>query len=728
LSATAAALLLRWLFESLLGPNLPFATLFGAVALSVWYGGLGPALFTTVGGFIAASYFFKLPLDLSAALVGFFLYLTSCLIIIGFATGMKRAQRRYQLAAVEAQEQRESLRVTLSSIGDAVIATDTRGRITFMNPVTESLTGWTRQEAEGRPLGEVFKIINAKTRQPAEDPVGRVLKEGVVVALANHTELIARNGAEIPIDDSAAPIKDRGRLIGVVLVFRDVTERNRAEETKALLAAIVESTQDAVIGKTLDGTIISWNAGAERLYGYSAAEAIGRPVSMLIPSDHPDEMPRIMDRISRGERIESYETVRQAKDGRRIDVLLTISPIKDPEGTITGASKIAHDITGQKRAERVLRQSEARLRTLLETTLNAVVGMDEQGRITEWNPQATKIFGHTKEDAVGRRTSELIMPERFRESHEAGLRRFLSTGKGPILNKRVELTALRRDGTEFSIELAVTALTEDGRRLFYGFISDITERKRFEEGLKQRSVDAEEAARIKSEFLSSFSHEIRTPLNAIIGYSALLKSPEQARAPEQQTRMIERISYNSQVLLNLINNILDLSRIEAGGIQIQLEEVSLAGLLKEVINSVESLRVEKGLEVVLQDHSAVPLIRSDPGKLGQIFTNLIGNAIKYTEKGSITARISDHPEGKKVSVRIEDTGIGISENDLSRIFEPFYQAGSSEAGSLRGTGLGLSIVKKLVDALDGTVQVESRLGSGSIFTVTLPYRIIEERR
>jgi PAS domain S-box-containing protein len=219
-------------------------------------------------------------------------------------------------AEEELRKRSEWLRITLASIGDAVISTDAEARVTFMNGIAESLTGWTQSEAMGRPLSEVFQIVNERTREPSANPALRALQEGTVVGLANHTILIARDGKERPIDDSAAPIRDdSGAAVGAVLVFRDVTERRAAEEAQARLATIVESSQDAIISKTLDGVIRSWNTGAQRLFDYAPHEAIGRPITLIIPPDRRDEEYEILARISRGERIEHFETVRVSKHG-----------------------------------------------------------------------------------------------------------------------------------------------------------------------------------------------------------------------------------------------------------------------------------------------------------------------------------------------------------------------------------------------------------------------------
>jgi PAS domain S-box-containing protein len=275
------------------------------------------------------------------------------------------ARQAAEAGAEEARRERERLRVTLASIGDAVIATDAEGRVTFLNPVAEGLTGWGAGEAVGQPLEHVFRIINERTRLAVENPVVRALRERAVVALANHTALVARSGAEVPVEDTAAPIWDTdGTITGVVMVFRDATAARRAAETRRLLAAIVESSDDAIIGESLDGTILSWNRAAERLYGYTAEEVVGEPLAILVPPDKLAELADITDRLRRGTRVDHFETVRVRKDGRRLDVSLTISPIRDAEGRVVGASKIARDVTELKLVTEAAHEGERRLRAI----------------------------------------------------------------------------------------------------------------------------------------------------------------------------------------------------------------------------------------------------------------------------------------------------------------------------------------------------------------------------
>jgi PAS domain S-box-containing protein len=264
---------------------------------------------------------------------------------------LRNALQAQAAALRESQEVRESLRTTLASIGDAVISTDAAGRVVFVNPVAQSLLGLAEADVVGRQLDDVFRIVNEFSRRQVESPVAQVLREGTIVALANHTILIATDGREIPIDDSGAPIRGQsGAIQGTVLVFRDVSARRRADQTSRLLASIVQSSDDAIFSKDLNGIITSWNSGAERIFGYPPGEMIGKSIAVIFPPDRKDELPRIMQRIERGERIEHYQTVRQTRSGELLNVSLAIAPMQDPVGRITGASVISRDITEQVRA------------------------------------------------------------------------------------------------------------------------------------------------------------------------------------------------------------------------------------------------------------------------------------------------------------------------------------------------------------------------------------------
>ena len=481
-----------------LAGRMPFALFFAAVTLSAWYGGYGPGLLATALSALASAYFFLPPeYSLSIGLTGglqLAVFLTVALFINLLAAARTRAED-------EVRESERLLSTTLKSIGDAVIATDAEGRVSFMNPVAQALTGWTQDEARGRHLKEVFRIINEDSRQEVESPVVKVIREGTVVGLANHTLLIRKDGTEVAIDDSGAPIRDDwGEIAGVVLVFRDISERKQAEATRFRLAAIVESSDDAVIGKTLDGIITSWNAGAERIYGYSASEVIGRHISILAPPERADEIPHILEILRQDEGFKNHETVRRRKDGTNIDVSLTISPIRDNAGHIIGASTIARDVSERKRTEEALRASEDRYRAFVAQSAEAIwrfeldepisidLSEDEQlerfyesGRLAECNDVMARMYGYNSaEEIIGARISDLLVasdPE-----NEAFMRAFIRNG---YRLDDAESSEHDIEGNhKYFLNNLVGIIEDRALRRVWGTQRDVTARKRAEAELQ----------------------------------------------------------------------------------------------------------------------------------------------------------------------------------------------------------------------------------------------------
>ena len=514
------------------------------------------------------------------------------------------------------------LSTTLRSMGDAVIATDREGRVTFLNPVAETLTGWARDEASGKPLEHIFRITNQITGEPVENPVTRVLREGIVVGLANHTNLTAKDGTIHPIDDTAAPITDNGgRIQGVVLVFHDMSERyaaeasNRestralrsaeaalreAEDARPVLAAIVQSSDDAIIGETLDGVITSWNQAAQRILGFTAAEIVGKPISTLLPPDHSEDMSRILERIRRGERIGHFETQRRAKDGRVIDVSLSISPIRDADGTIIGAAKVARDITERKRAE--------------------------------------------------------------------------------------------------------------------------AEREQLLTATEAAKAEAEAANRMKDDFLATLSHELRTPLNAIVGWAKILRSGKvDAEDVEEGLSAIDR---NSQAQSQIIEDLLDISRIVSGNLRLDVQRLNLSDILDAALASVLPAANAKEIRVHKVLDSLVGPVTGDPARLQQVVWNLLTNAVKFTPKGGtvqvLLERVNSH-----VEISVIDSGIGIKPEFLPQVFDRFRQADGSTTRLHAGLGLGLAIAKHLVEMHGGSIRAKSPgEGQGATFTLTLPITVV----
>ena len=365
-AALALAVAMRWLLDPLLGDRLPLIMLFAAVAAAVWAGGWLPALLVMAAGYLTSDYLFIPPrgtlrLGDAGDLVGLLAYLFTCAIIVAFGEAARTQRLRSEV-------RQETLRVTLASMGDAVITTDRDGSILAINRAAETLTGWTQAEAEGLALDQVLRLLDEATRAPAANPATRALLEGVVVGLSGNTLLLRRDGTELSIDDSAAPIRGSdGTILGCVVVFRDVAARRQLEQERAdrlsaarLLAAIVESSDDAIVSKSLEGVIPSWNSGAQRLFGWAPEEAIGRHISLIIPPERAAEETEILARLRRGERIEHFDTVRVRRNGEPIHVSLTVSPVRDETGRVVGASKIARDIGDRIRLEQTLVEANRR--------------------------------------------------------------------------------------------------------------------------------------------------------------------------------------------------------------------------------------------------------------------------------------------------------------------------------------------------------------------------------
>ena len=491
--------LLGWLAREALNPligqeRLPFIFFFPAVAVATWYGGKTPGIVSALLS-TALSEFFITGLQNRPGTEVFNLvvlagYLVSCAFIvgaIGLAHGAHRrlqaevAQRKQAQAALA--EEAELLSTTLRSIGDAVIATDAQGRISFVNPEAERLTGWSSNQALGQPLPTVFRIVNERTRATVEDPVDKVLRSGTVVGLANHTVLISKTGQETLIDDSAAPIrKPNGEMSGVILVFRDATEREAALRTSARLAAIVEHSGDAILTKDLNGVVQSWNAAAERLFGYRPEVIIGKPITVLFPPDRLKEEDTILARLRQGQPVERFETIRVTQDGRPIPVAVSISPIKDAEGRIIGASKIVQDNTELAAAREELVREKELLATTLASIGDAVLVTDPEGRVRFLNGEAERLTAWSSEEARGRRLPEIfrIINEETRRPVEDPVAKVLRLGR--VVGLANHTLLLNKHGAETPIDDSAAPIRRDGGAL-HGVVlvfRDFSERQRVE--------------------------------------------------------------------------------------------------------------------------------------------------------------------------------------------------------------------------------------------------------
>jgi two-component system sensor histidine kinase/response regulator len=378
-----------------------------------------------------------------------------------------------------------------------------------------------------------------------------------------------------------------------------------------------------------------------------------------------------------------------------------------------------------------LESNEKRFRQILETSFDAFVGMDSRGRIMDWNAQAESTFGWTHSEVGGKVLFEVIIPVRYRESYEQEIAQLLAAAKGPALNKRFEITASCRDGREIPVEMTISAMHRDESHHFAAFLRDLSERKRFEQDLREAREAAEAANRSKSDFLANMSHEIRTPMNGIIGMTDLAL---ETKLTQEQREFLGMVKSSADSLLSLLNDILDFSKIEAGKLDFETIDFLLRDTLDDTIKALGLRAQQKGLELACHVLPEVPDgLQGDPTRIRQIVVNLVGNAIKFTSEGEIVMRVEVQEESEDDAVlhfAVSDTGVGIALDKQQTIFEAFSQADSSMTRKYGGTGLGLAISTRLVNMMGGRIWVDSEIGQGCTFHFTARFRMqkISSRR
>lgn len=718
-AALVLAVLIRWALEPLMHDSLPLVTVFAAVAAAVWLGGYRVAIPVTLVGYVACHYLFIPPrftFDLTSTgnQVGFVAYLFTCSLIIVFGETARLAQTR-------ATESREVFRVTLRSIGDAVITTDTRGCVTYINGVAESLTGWSHEDALGQPLESVFRIVNEVTRQPVENPATRALRHGIVVGLANHTVLIKKDGSACPIDDSAAPIRDeQGHVSGCVLIFRDVTVQRLIELEKAnqlhaarLLASIVESSNDPIIGKSLDGIIQSWNAAAERLFGYTAEQAVGQHISLIIPPDLLVEEDRIIASLRAGKRIEQYETERLRSNGQRIAVSLTISPIKDDSGNVIGASKIARDLTDRQRAER----DRQNFVTLVENSTDFIGMCDMDGMPFFVNRAGLEMVGL---DDIERARQTPLQEFFFPEDQGMIVNEFIpevrESGHGEV---EVRFRHFKTGGARWMVYKVLILTNAANQPIGYATVSqDVTNRKRLEDDLRRLAEDLSETDRRKNEFLATLAHELRNPLAPMSNMLEVVKRAD--GDGETLKRAHDTIERQLHQMVRLVDDLLDLNRITHDRLELRRGEVELSAVIQQAVEVARPLIDAAGHNLIVDLPAESIYLNADRARLAQLFGNLLNNSCKYTRpNGKIT--LSAERSDDEVVVTVNDDGAGIPPDKLDSIFDMFMQVDRTAERSQGGLGIGLTLVKRLAEMHGGSIEAKSAgEGQGSAFIVRLP--------
>jgi PAS domain S-box-containing protein len=476
-------------------------------------------------------------------------------------------------------------------------------------------------------------------------------------------------------------------------------------DTTALrLAAVIESSDDAVISQALDGTIQTWNRSAERMFGYSAAEAVGHSIELIIPSDRRPEERTIIAQVLRGDAVAHFETAGIAKSGTMVPISVSISPILTPDGNLLGISRIARDLSQQKALER----EAFRLAAVVDSSVDAIVSKDLNGVVQTWNKSAERMFGYRADEIIGKPIT-LIIPDERRAEEDTVLGRI----RAGLTVEHFETVRRRKDGTPIEISLSVSPIrTSTGTIIGASKIArDITVQR-------QLARDAEEANRIKDEFLAMLSHELRTPLNAVLGYTRMLRMPDMDEA--RQARAIDVIERNAQILSQLVSDVLDISRIVTGKMEMKLAGCDVAEFVCAAADIVRPSADSRGVALKVTLPQVPVWARCDADRMQQVLWNLLTNAVKFTPRGGRIDVAVTH-RGDTVEIDVQDTGLGIPPDALPLVFQRFWQGDNNKGRPNGGLGLGLALARHFVELHGGTITAASEgEGRGATFTVSLP--------
>jgi PAS domain S-box-containing protein len=494
---------------------------------------------------------------------------------------------------------------------------------------------------------------------------------------------------------------------------------------RGLRSMLVETSPDALIALAPDGTILFWSMGAEAVYGYSRGESVGMKLSALVGDhQHIEEYDQLIRQaIDRG--LAVHETIHRKKDGSGIYIDITIKAVPGRHGGLQLITASHKDVT-QIKVHNQAKILEARYGGLLESVPDTMVMTNSAGKIVLMNGQAESLFGYTRAELLGE-PIETLLPERFRQSHIGHRATYFSEPRTRAMGAGLELFARHKSGSEFAVEISLSPLRTEEGIFTMSAIRDITDRKKLEQELLRKNAELEgqnrlvqHANRLKSEFLANMSHELRTPLNGIIGFAELMHDEKVGPVTPDHKEYLHDILTSGRHLLQLINDVLDLSKIEAGKMEFTPEQTDPAILVGEVCEIVRAMAAKKRIRIKTESDPSLVNIEVDRRGLKQILYNYISNALKFTPaEGKVTVRVM--PQGSdEFRVEVEDTGVGIRSENLSRLFVEFQQFDSSGSTQYTGTGLGLALTKKIVEAQGGRVGVSSTPGQGSVFHATLP--------
>ncbi|HKY30024.1 MAG TPA: PAS domain S-box protein [Pyrinomonadaceae bacterium] len=726
LLCVAAAFFIRLALDPLLGDHFAFLTLYGGIAVAVWFGGWRPALLATLIGFLLTVYFFVEPrlafaFTETTVWAGFIGYLLSCGFIIYMGETMHRARQR-------AEQQAQLLNAIVAFSGDAIITKDLTGNITSWNDSAQRLFGFEAKEMIGKPVTVLFPT----DRLHEEDAILERLRQGEASA---HLETVrlTKDGRRIPVYVSVSPMKDpQGKVTGASKIIQDVTEivaaREQLTREKELLATTLASIGDAVILTDAAGRVTFLNKEAERLTGWTNAEANGRALNEVFQiineqTRQPVENP--VDKVMRFGGVVGLanHTILITRDGREIPIDDSAAPIRQSDGPLFGIVLVFRDFSDRKLAEEKLRQKEAELEAIIHRTPFMLTRCSRDLQYQFVSRTYAEMLGLRPEDIAGKPIVE-IMGQDGLDTIAPHIERVLS---GEQVEYESEVSF--KDGGKPYLRVFYTP-DRDQEGNVIGWIAsivDITDRKRVEkhrEELLAREQElrqvAEEANRLKDEFLAIMSHELRNPLNVVLGYSEILVRSDQVGQSSQLRRMAEAIKRNAKAQSKLISDLLDLSRLRSGKLELNQQTVSLVASANNAIDTVHSDAEVKQIVMTFSPPDESLFVEADPVRLEQVIWNLLNNAVKFTPAGGHIA-IRMVKEDDQVVLEVEDNGQGIHASFLPHVFELFRQADATTSRSQPGMGIGLAVVKQLVDLHNGSITAHSEgLGKGSTFTVRLP--------
>jgi len=481
------------------------------------------------------------------------------------------------------------------------------------------------------------------------------------------------------------------------------------EQTNAMLAAIVATSDDTIISKNLDGIILSWNPASERMFGYSEEEALGKHISIIIPPERLEEEDYIINEVKQGRKVDHFETIRKARDGRRVPISLSVSPIVDPNGLVIGASKIARDISERKRAN----EKQAVLAAIVETSDDAIVSKTLQGIITSWNKAAERMFGYTEDEAVGKHITLIIPPERLdEESYIIG-----EIIKG---NKIDHFHTVRRakDGHLIPISVSVSPITDESGKVVGAskIARDISEQLSLQAERARHYEEVKALNARKDEFIGLASHELKTPLTSVAGYLEILS---RMVTEEKGQLFLQKTRQQVKKLSALVDDLLDVTKIESGKLSFSEEQFDIRKVVEDVIELISHSNHQ--FQFVLNAEVDELFITGDPNRIEQVLTNLLTNAVRYSPgTDRIELFLSKDEECALIGVR--DYGVGIPEDKLEEIFSRFYRVDETKSQA-SGLGLGLYLSQEIVSRHGGTIWAESETGKGSTFWVRLPIKL-----